>query len=234
MKLKLKSLEIPITDRCNLNCSNCTAKPLRDSNYNLDVFDKSTLKDFQILKNNIHVEKIDILGGEPLLKEIILHFVVGILRDLHISDSINLITNGLLLKDAQHKTINLVDKIVISHYPGVNDSVCEKNKDRAKFEIREKSIFYDFYKKPTKNGFKGCKTYHEYGCSSYRNGYFYPCAMIPYASVLNGLYPYEGGGIKIQDKNFAQLLRADNKNGFLACKYCNGTNIEIPYNHAGN
>lgn len=112
-------LEHHIVDHCNLNCEGCSHfSPLAQPWYeNLEDF----IKDFSTLadKSNSQIGTIRLMGGEPLL-----HAQVGsfahITRELFPRTEIQIVTNGILLKQRKAELLPLFNqdgiKVCISNY----------------------------------------------------------------------------------------------------------------------
>ncbi|WP_234118240.1 radical SAM/SPASM domain-containing protein [Clostridium hydrogenum] len=105
--IKLTSVYLHITQRCNLSCSYCY------NHQNLNQPDKLSLNDILSMANtlkNIGVENIILTGGEALLRKDILE-ICKIFKDLNFN--LGLLTNGTLLSEKQ-SVLDLIDKAIIS------------------------------------------------------------------------------------------------------------------------
>ncbi|MBQ6066658.1 MAG: radical SAM protein [Clostridia bacterium] len=116
----LDYLEIEITEYCNLNCRGCCdfSNLVKEKKiYELEEF----VKDFQRLAELFSgVDKIRLMGGEPLLNPHLTDYV-RICRDIFPKTDLRIVTNGLLiprLSDETLQTIKEYDcRFDISNYP---------------------------------------------------------------------------------------------------------------------
>ena len=91
MRSKINSLDLCITNRCNYRCAHCSF-----SSGSLDTQEMSLQKIKQILEDArlLGAEKLDISGGEPLLRKDAYEIIKFGKR---LGFRIKLLTNGLLL-----------------------------------------------------------------------------------------------------------------------------------------
>lgn len=95
-KYLLSKITINVTDHCNLNCKNCdTYSSIATPKYLEPQKLQKDLKRFRDLVGN-SIEKIGLLGGEPLLNKNISH-ILNICRFYFPEPTICLVTNGILL-----------------------------------------------------------------------------------------------------------------------------------------
>lgn len=97
---KLHTLEYPIILQCNLACDNC------NSFSNVMIKGKrTTIEEFiehvNNWKNIINPDRFSLLGGEPLLHKDLGKMLLAA-REAFPNTSLNLITNGLLLKQSKY------------------------------------------------------------------------------------------------------------------------------------
>lgn len=139
-KSKLQ-FEVDIAMHCNLKCRSCHHfSPLAEKETtDIHVFQK----DFERLKSlfNEEVDRIYLLGGEPLLNENICSYMEIARKNFHTAN-IELVTNGLLISKKQQDfwdcCIRNEIKIAVTKYPiNVNykkiEELCKEH--NAKFEF---------------------------------------------------------------------------------------------------
>lgn len=114
----IPELELSINNKCNLQCRECgfltpnqpkptISKNIIDEHYNC----------LKILEtNDIEIESLAILGGEPTLNSKFLEEALRRFSKLKNIKQIELVTNGLLPQNISEKTFSLIDKISISVY----------------------------------------------------------------------------------------------------------------------
>lgn len=114
----ISELELSINNKCNLQCRECgfltpnQPKPTMSNN----IIDEH-YNCLKILENNdIEIESLAILGGEPTLNSKFLEEALSRLSKLKNIKQIELVTNGLLPQNISEKTFSLIDKISISVY----------------------------------------------------------------------------------------------------------------------
>ncbi len=123
-KIIARSLEVNLTDHCNLSCYGCDhASPVNPEGY-LSVEDLA--KDLSALAKVYHVFEFMLTGGEPLLHPELLA-VIDTIRNSGIAEKIRLVTNGVLLHKAPEGLWSRIDKVWVSVYPGVKRHLSEKD-----------------------------------------------------------------------------------------------------------
>ncbi len=80
----VREISVHVTQRCNLSCKGCYAKPSKD-----DLAKVLSVKDLKWIRDTFHPEKVVLLGGEPLLYDY-LEDALKIFAD----STITLSTNG--------------------------------------------------------------------------------------------------------------------------------------------
>lgn len=105
--VKLNSVYLHVTQRCNLSCSYCYNR----KNLNqLDVLSTDDISHIADSLKNIGVSNIIITGGEALLRD----DIVGICEIFkNLKFNLSLLTNGTLISKKQ-SILNLLDKVIIS------------------------------------------------------------------------------------------------------------------------
>lgn len=94
----LEYLEFHVTDRCNLNCNNCT-------HFSSYVEDKNTIENFESVKNDFirlkqlvdNIQTIRILGGESLLNPELDKYI-KMVKQIYPKTNLSIVTNGLLIR----------------------------------------------------------------------------------------------------------------------------------------
>ncbi len=115
-KLATRSLEINLTAHCNLKCYGCgRGSPALAEDY---ISVPQLSEDLAVLSKILHVREFKLAGGEPLQHPEILK-IVDVVRGSSVADQITLITNGVLLHQAQDDLWKKIDGLWVSVYPGV-------------------------------------------------------------------------------------------------------------------
>lgn len=223
------------SEKCNLNCSGCTHfAPLIDSPKTLTV--EECRKDLQQLKQIFkYIKIIQFLGGEPLLNRELPELIEEVYKFFPYA-SINVITNGLLIPNVEHRLIDAMKKynvhLQISLYPPtvkIKDQICKTlDEDHISYslfgEIKEfrrqyntlgnKNMEENFYKCPDKV------------CHTVVNGKLGNCYYAATAAHANQYFginiPYENSVYDLYNNHYtgAELLRKINSPSPM-CSYCN-------------
>lgn len=103
MRGRVTRIQLEITYRCNLMCSRCNRHCnlaflpyLRDADMTLPQIEKFIR---QVKDNNVHLEQIRVLGGEPLLHPRVEEFLFKLHAELMAAgkvDQIVIVTNGII------------------------------------------------------------------------------------------------------------------------------------------
>lgn len=94
-------LETHLCDHCNLNCKGCGhCSPLVTKETFADI--KVFAKDIKTLSKKLDINKIRLMGGEPLLHPDICKFVV-VTRKAYPNAIIKIVTNGILIPQMPEK-----------------------------------------------------------------------------------------------------------------------------------
>lgn len=116
---KRTTLELAITDFCNLDCHLCSqATPLQKDK---SVMSIEALKKISSLVKPFEFQTIKISGGEPTLHPEFVQICLQ-LKKLFPAKRYVLATNGFKLADFKD-CLNVFDQISLVHYPGKNDEV---------------------------------------------------------------------------------------------------------------
>ena len=114
--VKIRELELSITNKCNLTCRGCgfnvphQIKPVIGTG-----IDEHILSLIHLKNTGIKIGKIILVGGEVTLEKNLFEYIIKI-KDIGISDEIELVTNGLYPKGVTKKILNNLDSFVISDY----------------------------------------------------------------------------------------------------------------------
>lgn len=232
------SLEHHITDHCNLNCAGCShfsplCKPWTED---LETFKKEWSI---VYDKKLQIRRIRILGGEPLLNPDLDKMLIY-LRSLFPDSDINVVTNGILLKQQKPKLLPIFQKnnisITISVYPGLGLDLQNILYGFPKIEVYNKAQFWNIslQKESTfipKNAFQGCFSATDAHCSYLKNGRIYPCPILPNIPHLIEYFPelknfpigkvdVEEGGITIKDHSIEEIESFLTKENQI-CSFCN-------------
>jgi MoaA/NifB/PqqE/SkfB family radical SAM enzyme len=220
-----------------LNCVGCTVfSPLCDGGFaDLNSFDKD-IKQIGILTNG-EVERIVLMGGEPLLHPQIIDFL-KITRKYIKTGEIAIITNGILLLKqgvsfwGSCKTNEI--RIYITPYPIKLDyeqiiKIAEKYSVNVEyFYMGNKTSFRKLPlniegKKDIIENFKRCTGSNT--CVALRDGKMYGCQTIAYIDYFNS---YFGQNFKVLEKDYIDIHTATSEDEILDfmckplpfCRYC--------------
>lgn len=119
----IPEIEISINNSCNLRCKECgfltPHQPYPALGQDIIEEHYQCLKILE--KNNIQIQSIAILGGEPLLDGNLLENAVEKIRTLKNIKQIELVTNGLLPHNLTDKALDGINKISVSTYANDDD-----------------------------------------------------------------------------------------------------------------
>ena len=141
----ITSLEYHITDHCNLNCAGCSHfSPLAEPWYvDPEDFEREWK---EVADCGLEIQRIRILGGEPLLHPE-LGFMLKCVRCLFPKSDINVVTNGILLKQKKSELLPVFIRnnisITVSCYPGLNLDYNELLRGFPKVEMYNKAGFWN-------------------------------------------------------------------------------------------
>lgn len=206
----------------------------------LDIFEKDIIQLRRI--TNSKVNKIVLLGGEPLLNKNIKSYI-KIARENFNNSHIFIITNGLLLNEMQEDFYKTCAdyKITIQYsiyplykkYPNLEKA----QKKAQKFNInlkgrwRKKKYKFSLVQLSTKKlndksvKYKECKNKIHY--AQLDNGRLYPCPTIPGINIFNNYF--KENAIPQSDNDYIDIYKIKTlqeifdflKTPKEACKYCN-------------
>jgi len=230
------SLELIVSDHCNIACRQCNHASPVIRKWNIDPDEVRT--DLSTLAKVYRPAKLKLIGGEPLLHPR-LEDVILAARASNISDYLHLVTNGLLLNRMTDGAWRALDEIEISGYPnsGVGDKIiAEARKKGWKFNTKVTlTVFsdfrYTFSKYPIEDTdlvrkiFAGCKIANHWGCHAIYKGHIYRCPQSIYAPTLAGKEFSDGLKLETSPDFQETLLNFLNEDAPLqSCSNCVGTN----------
>ena len=226
-------IEIPIVAGCNLKCNYCSffCNYIDEISF-IDI--KEFEKDLKELSKKIKINRLRILGGEPLLHPNVSKFLI-VAREVFPDSAICIVTNGILLpkmnKEFWQTTINYNIAIDISYYPIWKDNFLEIKNLLQYYKIRNYTIKDSIYFSDLLN-IKGDsnikKTYNNCVCKQWINLWqhkLYPCTnafRVFYNKKFNtkldipkGYDIYKESGKKLYEKLIIKGKPSK------ACRFCN-------------
>jgi cyclic pyranopterin phosphate synthase len=231
--------ELNVVHHCNLSCRGCSHLSPRAKKF--FVSPEKVFKDFSILAKFYHLKCMSLLGGEPLLHPDLLA-VVDAVRQSGVSESIRVVTNGVLLWKMPDLFWQSVDQVHISLYPGHGMSVqtLRVYQRRARqhgvdLELRHVDCFREPYSELGTNDlqligriYKTCKTAHLWRCHTVCEGYIFRCPQSVFIGSILGGAQNNGArdGLRIVDRTtFSDDLLAFlvSRRPLDSCRYCLGS-----------
>jgi organic radical activating enzyme len=239
--IRVKSIETPVTDHCNLKCAGCDhISPHITVKY---VEANQLAADLSVLRRAMRADEFRLVGGEPL-QHPQLNAVLDAIRESAIAERIVLVTNGLLLYRADPHVWRSIDKLWLSVYPGVRLAL---SLDQIRAKCEANNVVFD--PRPT-NQFRrvvlsqaiadsdlvqsiydDCKAAHQWKCYTVAKGRFFKCtkpALVKERLALVGT-KYEETLPDGVDLHSGWFLRSrlrrylESKAPLSACRYCLGT-----------
>jgi organic radical activating enzyme len=237
-KLFIEKIEFDVVEHCNLRCYGCShVSPYFNKSF---ASFESFKRDVDILKDYIHLERLKLLGGEPLLHPDLNLFMLYA-KDSGLADKICIATNGVLLGKQTEEFWNIVDWVDISLYSNLIDTFDDDlyvqlaEKHNVKLRIRRKSLFRDtIMDYPTKDERLTNKIYKtctiRFFCNTFRNGYYYPCSVAAFIDSYLERLGYKTNfalkdGLKLErkiDLSDSIYNHIHNKQPLNACSFCLG------------
>ncbi len=228
--LTLPSVELHVTDFCNLNCRGCLHfSPLFEKklpDFNIRIQDLYTLK--KIFHKTV---VIYLLGGEPLLNPELDRYIIET-RSCFPEAEIQIVTNGLLLLKLDEKVFEELHKnkitIVISEYEPTH-KIIEKIEKRLQefridYAIREINI-KERFNRPLSiiPNSKHRKTCISDGCTSVCDGRIARCPTLLYIDRFNEYFEQElpnQGVIELKNCTNGKELIRKLKEKVPLCNHC--------------
>lgn len=231
-----------------MNCNNCTHfSPFAKTKYiDIDIYKKDLLRLKSLIGGSI--KRIILMGGKPLLHPLIKDFF-KITRDIFPNVELQLLTNGILLKNMNEvfwkscKKYNI--QINITPYPININYVDIYNlvlKHKLKLFIyddgntfNKKFIKLDFISNKDKDSINNFKKCNMSKCTNLKNGKLYLC---PITNNINRYNSYYKTNYLINDSDYLDIYKIKNskkifdfiKKSTDFCKYCKINEIEcVPW-----
>ncbi len=234
----VESLEIHVSNHCNLSCRGCSHLTPLEKKCFMDI--NKTIQSLNLLKKSLHCKVIRLLGGEPTLNPDLAKIAEEI-KKIGIADEISLPTNGVSLEKISDDVLKNLDMIEISNY---NYSL-EKSKKiyewsqkvKEKYKIKIIIYMYQYFREPysyQKNNdlelvqkiYKTCIVANKWQCYNVYENYIFKCPEAMALSKNIKGQSFEINGLKITDDvYFEKKLNnyLNNSQCLEACKYCLGT-----------
>lgn len=242
-KFSRNYLEYDVVEHCNLKCKGCGhySPHLKSKFADIDLFEK----DIITLSRVLHVKKMRLLGGEPLVHPQIDDFLLMAKRS-HISDEVGISTNGLLLHKQSETFFKNIDFIDVSIYPGIplnhDDHFAHVESMRKKYNFLLNINFVDHFmqihdEKKSDNStaektYLNCKIAWEFGCHTFKDGVYYKCIkptiqrqILVDHQIKDDTNFISVDGVKIDHTLTPESLKAycERIEPLKSCFYCKGT-----------
>ncbi|WP_305113960.1 radical SAM protein [Thomasclavelia cocleata] len=233
-----KTLELHVTDHCNLNCKSCSHyAPIADEFYiSLEELEKY----YNIIKNHglIFFSSLRLMGGEPLLHPHITE-IVQLSRAYFSNINIIIVSNGLIIKEMPLKFWDACKKnniiISITKYP------ININYNELMSFVKNKNIKMTFYGDNIIPNFRHIVLDEQGKQNSLHNYLVCQCGGIYLQLRQGGIYSCpQSAYINIINKRFGMNFKHDNNDYLLLsqiksikeikkyilkpksfCRYCN-------------
>lgn len=178
--------------------------------------------DLAFLASMIHVPKLRIMGGEPLLHPEI-DRVLEAARSAGLGDELEVLTNGKLLAAMSPAFWALVDSVTVSAYPGVEFSWPKEYGEKV--HVLKTGAFNESFSTAknedaalVKSLWDGCGIRNvSFGLS---NRHFYKCMRSAYIPRAVGLVPTVDGISVAGLTEKALIARIRDTQPLEACRYC--------------
>ncbi|MGN0340404.1 MAG: radical SAM protein [Lachnospira sp.] len=241
-KPTLPYFEVPITDKCNLNCKGCLfacngMKQFEDVPY--EHLRKDAVRMSELFYD---IPWIRILGGEPLLHPDIID-ILKIYRSIYVDSEIDLCTNGLLIPKMNEEFFeclreNRITVHVSGYKPTYNmlDRIDERLKQSGvQYTVLKREEFAKYYTLEPDNdadeSFRGCIAS---GCRELYRGKLMRCSAVIAFDKLNVKYGTDYRTVESEDwfdihkENIdAWKLKKTLDKSSGICRYCDVKHIEF-------
>ncbi|WP_372519744.1 radical SAM protein [Candidatus Ruminimicrobiellum ovillum] len=240
----LKYVEVHIVDHCNLKCNGCT----HFSNISEPKFSDARILHFHLGRLNEifgKIDKVRLLGGEPLLHPDIIN-ILNISRDALPYSEIELITNGLLLDKMPEEFFRTLHKnkisVEVSNYMPIQNKIKQIQEMLSLFKIKHSitpmvmAFTANLNPKGTndrENTFKNCR--HKI-CTILKDDCIYICPICAYIDKYNKYFNKNiplPKGINIHSNSAKQILEYLKKS-VETCKYCTNDSNYINWTCSNN
>lgn len=243
-RVATRSLEVHVTDHCNLRCRQCCSlSPFLPPWF---VDPERLRQDLRVARTVLAPKWFKLVGGEPLLHPRLID-CLAIVRAERIAPILSVTTNGLLLHRMPVDFWFLIDHLTLSLYPQPRlterqlaaireQAACFRVVVNVKAQDRFEEITLDRPRADdglTRRVFAGCWLRHR--CHMIRDGRFYLCTRPPHFDKFHrGATDYAGGdGVALEPgPNLLGQLRAylERDEPLAACREClGGTGARFPH-----
>lgn len=241
IKVYRPSIEINITEHCNLRCVACDhSSPLMEEKF---ADEAEIQRDLSVLSSALYAHQLQILGGEPLLHPGLVR-ILEVAKDARIANQLVLLTNGTLLHRMPAEAWALLDGVLISRYPSVKLTIA---REELEARARENDIWIRFIEmnefawkalntpleipRLIREVYLSCLDVHLFSCSTIHEGRFYKCEPSVFVSKRLSVL-----GISFDNREVDSVAIHNNErlaedlHEFLcseqplrACRYCLGS-----------
>ena len=239
---ELETLEIHASNKCNLNCKNCSMFCGLVDTPSIYTYDTLSHDLDRIKKYFDHVKIFRVIGGEPLLNKE-LHLLLTTIRQHFPYTDLRLISNGILIKSMPEELIesikaNRVKLFITTYLP-----LAERNEELHSY-LKSVGVYHEFTRPIThfqkiydllggSTSELRFSTCHWKGsCATLENGRLATCFVpfvLPYASEAFGLNIPEPDTIDLYDEcNTTESIRQRMQTPLNICRFCaqSGINAE--------
>jgi hypothetical protein len=235
-RIVTRSLEVHITDHCNLRCEQCCSlSPFLPPWYE----DPERLRrDFAAARRVLAPTFLKLVGGEPLLHPRLLDCLT-VAREADLAGIVSITTNGLLAHKMPDRFWELLDHLTLSLYPRprLTDEHLALIRDRAeRFGVTLNVKVQDQFQQMTLDAprtdegetaevFAACWLRHR--CHMVRDGWFFLCTRPPHfdtyfhmdgaLSRQDGVFLHDGPGLVDELKAYLERVEP-----LQSCRLCVG------------
>ena len=243
-RIQVEAFELHVVEHCNLRCAHCCNMSPYLADHTLSV---TAIEEMcRSMAEHLHVDVFKIMGGEPLLHPDITGALHAIRRS-HISGTVRLFTNGLLLHRMGDDFWGALDELTISNYTSapVKPAVLQAARDKARafgvvLNVKPVAEFSEVMRGEretddarVRRTYQGCWLRHR--CLVVRRGKFYMCTRAAYAAefhhaLLHDAHPDDrqralaGDGVPLATPDLGEALLAylNRVEPLASCRFCHG------------
>lgn len=242
--VRTHSLEVHVTDHCNLRCAGCCVlSPLAARRF---LEPRELARDLAWARQVLRPTVFKLSGGEPLLSPHIVD-LVRIAKASEIAPRVSLTTNGLLLSRAPDTLFEDLDAITLSVYPdaGIDEPALAEIRARAdRFGVALNEKRQDAFQAMTRPAperdpavvqaiYDSCWLRHR--CHTLRDGLLHACSRPPGigALPLAGQFSVSHDGLSLEPRpTLAAEVQAwlERREPLASCTHClGGTGAFFPF-----